>query len=149
LSIDINFSERIWPNREEAKQVLKEYLSYNPLVKLSEDDCFRLFAEVKSKEFIFQYFHELGANTICLTKGKNGVVVSDAKEGLLYQEAIPLDEIKDTTGAGDAFWTGFLYAQLHEYDLTTSITIAQKLAAIKLQNIGKLPDNLEILELIQ
>jgi fructokinase len=38
---------------------------------------------------------------------------------------------------------------LHEYDLTTSITIAQKLAAIKLQNIGKLPDNLEILELIQ
>jgi fructokinase len=149
LSIDINFSERIWPNREEAKQVLKEYLSYNPLVKLSEDDCFRLFAEVKSEEFIFEYFHALGANTICLTKGKNGVVVSDTKEGLLYQEAIPLDEIKDTTGAGDAFWTGFLYAQLHEYDLTTSITIAQKLAAIKLQNIGKLPDNLEILELIQ
>lgn len=149
LSIDINFSERIWPNREEAKQVLKEYLSYNPLVKLSEDDCVRLFAEVNSEEFIFQYFHALGANTICLTKGKNGVVVSDAKEGLLYQEAIPLDEIKDTTGAGDAFWTGFLYAQLHEYDLKTSITIAQKLAAIKLQNIGKLPDNLEILELIQ
>jgi fructokinase len=76
------------------------------------------------------------------------VVVSDAKDGLLYQEAIVLDEIKDTTGAGDAFWTGFLYSQLHEYDLATSITIAQKLAAIKLQNIGILPDNLEILELI-
>jgi fructokinase len=149
LSIDINFSERIWPNREEAKQVIKEYLSYDPLVKLSEDDCYRLFAEVKSEEFIFDYFHVLGATTICLTKGKNGVVVSDVKEGLLFQKAIPLEEIKDTTGAGDAFWTGFLYAQLHEYDLNTSITIAQKLAAIKLQNVGRLPDNLEISKLIQ
>lgn len=149
LSIDINFSERIWPNREEAKQVLKEYLSYNPLVKLSEDDCYRLFAEEKTDEFIFDYFHGLGANTICLTKGKNGVVVSDNKEGLLFQNAIELDEIKDATGAGDAFWTGFLFAQLHNYDLLTSITIAQKLAAIKLQNIGKLPDDIEILELIK
>lgn len=149
LSIDINFSERIWPNREEAKKVLHEYLSYNPLVKLSEDDCYRLFAEDKTDEFIFNYFHALGANTICLTKGKNGVVVSDVNKGLLFQKAIPLDEIKDTTGAGDAFWTGFLYAQLYDYDLVTSITIAQKLAAIKLQNIGKLPDNLEILALIQ
>lgn len=149
LSIDINFSERIWPNREEAKQVLKEYLSYNPLVKLSEDDCYRLFAEEKTDEFIFDYFHGLGANTICLTKGKNGVVVSDVNEGLLFQNAIELDEIKDTTGAGDAFWTGFLFAQLHNYDLITSVTIAQKLAAIKLQNIGKLPDDIEILELIK
>lgn len=149
LSIDINFSERIWPNREEAKQVLKEYLSYNPLVKLSEDDCYRLFAEEKTDEIIFDYFHGLGANTICLTKGKNGVVVSDNKEGLLFQNAIELDEIKDATGAGDAFWTGFLFAQLHNYNLLTSITIAQKLAAIKLQNIGKLPDDIEILELIK
>ena len=149
LSIDINFSERIWPNREEAKQVLKEYLSYNPLVKLSEDDCYRLFAEEKTDEFIFDYFHGLGANTICLTKGKNGVVVSDVNEGLLLQKAIELDEIKDATGAGDAFWTGFLFAQLHNYDLLTSVTIAQKLAAIKLQNIGKLPDDIEILELIK
>lgn len=149
LSIDINFSERIWPNREEAKQVLKEYLSYNPLVKLSEDDCYRLFEEEKTDEFIFDYFHGLGATTICLTKGKNGVAVSDTEEGLLFQKAIELDEIKDTTGAGDAFWTGFLFAQLHNYDLLTSITIAQKLAAIKLQNIGKLPDDIEILELIK
>jgi fructokinase len=53
LSIDINFSERIWPDREEAKQVLKEYLANDPLVKLSEDDCYRLFAEVKSEDYIF------------------------------------------------------------------------------------------------
>ena len=149
LSIDINFSERIWPDREEAKKVLREYLQNDPLVKLSEDDCYRLFAEVKSEDYIFEYFHNLGATTICLTKGKNGVVVSDLKEGLLFQKAMHIDEIKDTTGAGDAFWTGFLYAQIEQKSLNESITIAQKLAAIKLQNVGRLPDNINIKKIIQ
>ncbi|WP_395043055.1 carbohydrate kinase family protein [Flavobacterium sp.] len=145
LSIDINFSERIWPNREEAKQVLAEYLSLNPLVKLSEDDCYRLFSEVKTEDYIFDYFHNLGASRICLTKGKNGVVLSDLEQGLFFQEAMLIEEIKDATGAGDAFWTGFLYAQLHKKDLVESISIAQRLASIKLQNVGRLPDNINIL----
>jgi fructokinase len=149
LSIDINFSERIWPDREEAKSVLKQYLANDPLVKLSEDDCYRLFAAVKSEEYIFDYFHNLGASTICLTKGKNGVVVSDINQGLFFQKAIPIEEVKDTTGAGDAFWTGFLYAQLHQNSLEETITVAQKLAAIKLQNVGRLPENINIKELIQ
>ena len=149
LSIDINFSERIWPDREDAKLVLKEYLANDPLVKLSEDDCYRLFAAVKSEDFIFDYFHNLGATTICLTKGKNGVVVSDLKEGLFFQKAIPIVEVKDTTGAGDAFWTGFLYAQIENKSLEESISIAQKLATIKLQNVGRLPDNIDINKLVQ
>ena len=148
LSIDINFSERIWPNREEAKEVLKSYLALNPWVKLSEDDCFRLFDEVKSEDEIFKYFHQMGAETICLTKGKNGVVLSDKHYGLIFQEANFIEEIKDTTGAGDAFWTGFLFARINHQSLEESITIAQKLAAIKLQNVGRLPDNIQIANLL-
>lgn len=149
LSIDVNFSERIWPDREEAKRVLKQYVANDPLVKLSEDDCYRLFAAVKSEEYIFDYFHGLGASTICLTKGKEGVVVSDVNQGLFFQKAMPIAEVKDTTGAGDAFWTGFLYAQLHGRSLEETITLAQKLAAIKLQNVGRLPDNINIKALLQ
>lgn len=143
-SIDINFSERIWPDREEAKLVLKEYLSTNPLVKLSEDDCYRLFAESKTEDFIFDYFHELGASTICLTKGKDGVVLSDKNFGMFYQKAQQINDIKDATGAGDAFWTGFLYARLMNKDFEETITIAQKLAVLKLRNVGRLPEDINI-----
>jgi fructokinase len=143
-SIDINFSERIWKDREEAKLVLKEYLATDPLVKLSEDDCYRLFSEAKTEDFIFEYFHNLGASTICLTKGKEGVVLSDKEFGLFHQESIPVLEIKDATGAGDAFWTGFLYAQLLNKNFNDTITIAQKLAVLKLQNVGRLPTNIDI-----
>lgn len=143
-SIDINFSERIWPNRDEAKKVLSDYLSTNPFVKLSEDDCYRLFAEAKSEDYIFDYFHGLGASTICLTKGKDGVVLSDREIGIMCKEALQVAEIKDTTGAGDAFWTGFLYAQLQNRNWEETITIAQRLAVLKLQNIGGLPDGINI-----
>jgi fructokinase len=145
-SIDINFSERIWPDRDEAKKVLKEYLSTNPLVKLSEDDCYRLFAASKTEDYIFDYFHELGASTICLTKGKDGVVLSDKEFGMFHQQATRIDDIKDTTGAGDAFWTGFLYARLLGKDFEETITIAQKLAVLKLQNVGRLPEGINIQE---
>ena len=148
-SIDINFSERIWNDREEAKLVLKEYLATDPLVKLSEDDCYRLFSESKTEDFIFEYFHNLGASTICLTKGKEGVVLSDKKFGLFHQKAIPVLEIKDATGAGDAFWTGFLYAQLLNKNFNDTITIAQKLAVLKLQNVGRLPANIDVSSFIE
>jgi fructokinase len=143
-SIDINFSERIWPNREEAKRIIALYLATNPLVKLSEDDCCRYFGETKSEFFILDYFHELGAATICLTKGKDGVILSDKEHGKIHQAALPISEIKDATGAGDAFWTGFLYAQLQQKSFEETLAIAQKLAVLKLQHLGGLPNDVDI-----
>ena len=121
LSIDINFSEKIWNDRQEALTVLSEFLSLDPLVKLSDDDCFRLFNEFKSDEYIFDYFHNLGVSTICLTKGKNGVKLSNVNSGILFQEALKLDHIEDVTGAGDAFWSGFLFAILNKMDYDESM----------------------------
>ncbi len=145
LSIDINFSQKIWSNREEALKILEQYFSYNPLVKISDDDCFRLFDDIKTDAFIFDYFHNLGVTTVCLTKGKDGVKLSDTKEGVFFQEAIPLKNVKDATGAGDAFWTGFLFAKLQNKSLEQCLVIAQKLASIKLQNVGRLPENRDII----
>jgi len=146
LSIDINYSEKIWNDRDEALAVLIEFLSLDPLVKLSDDDCFRLFNEYKSDDYIFNYFHNLGVSTICLTKGKNGVKLSNINSGILFQEALKLDHVEDVTGAGDAFWSGFLFAVLNKLDFYECLTIAQKLASIKLQNIGVLPENIDLLK---
>jgi fructokinase len=144
LSIDINYSDKIWADRTEMQQVIEEYLSYNPLVKVSDDDCFRIFNESKTDDDIFKYFHSLGANTVCLTKGKNGVKLSDKISGILFAEPIKIDKIIDTTGAGDAFWSGFLFSKLQNKSWLECLSFAQKIAVIKLQNIGGLPDNIDL-----
>ena len=74
------------------------------------------------------------------------MILSDFKEGIIRHDALQIKEVKDTTGAGDAFWTGFLYAQLHHKNFDETISIAQKLAAIKLQNVGRLPENINLID---
>ncbi|NER18126.1 carbohydrate kinase family protein [Spongiivirga citrea] len=145
LSIDINYSEKIWPERAEAIQCIKQYCSLNPLIKISEDDMERLFKKQLSHEEIFSFFHDLGVEVICLTLGSKGVKASHKKEGTITLPAIKIEKIMDATGAGDAFWSGFLFAYLKENSLEHCLKTALKLAALKLQNVGRLPENVDVL----
>ena len=102
------------------------------------------YLESKTEDFIFDYFHDMGASTICLTKGIEGIVLCDKKQVLFHQKAISVPNIKDVASAGDAFWTGFLYSHLSNKNFNDTITISQKLAGLKLQNIGRLPVDIYI-----
>ncbi|RMB56796.1 sugar kinase [Dokdonia sinensis] len=146
LSIDLNYSPRIWPDRDQALQSFKEYCSYNPLVKVSEDDMERLFGKRKSHQEIFDFFHnEMNVDIVCLTLGKDGVTLSRKREENISLPAARVDKILDATGAGDAFWSGFLFAYSKDFELERCLKIALSLAAIKLQNVGRLPQNVDLL----
>lgn len=145
LSIDINYSERIWPEREVAMKIIKDYCSLNPLVKISGDDMVRLFKKKLSHREIFDFFHDLGADTVCLTLGSRGVKASEKGKGAISLPAIKVEKILDATGAGDAFWSGFLFAWIKKKPLEQSLRTALVLAALKLQNVGRLPENVDVL----
>ena len=145
LSIDINYSNKIWSDREEAHQIICQYCAYNPLVKISEDDILRLFGEEKSHSEVFEYFHSLNVDIICLTMGKKGVKLSQKGKSLINLPAIKINKVMDATGAGDAFWSGFLFAHIKGLSVQECLNVALKLAALKLQNVGRLPDNINIL----
>ena len=111
LSIDLNYSSKIWNIQLDYMSIIKEYLSYNPLVKISEDDCLRFFNKKLNESEIFDFFHQSGVEMVCLTKGAEGVSLS-FNYNILYKKAPYLPYIIDATGAGDAFWSGFLIAYL-------------------------------------
>lgn len=140
LSIDINYSEKIWPDRHEALAAIKQYCSLEPLVKVSQDDMDRLYGRDLSHDEIFSNLHELGAKTVCLTLGKDGAKLSELGNPILELSALKVDRIMDATGAGDAFWSGFLFAWLRGKSNETCMETALKMAAIKLQNVGRIPD---------
>ncbi|MFP2996779.1 carbohydrate kinase [Spongiivirga sp. MCCC 1A20706] len=144
LSIDINYSEKIWPDRQNAIQCIKEYCALNPLVKISEDDMQRLFKKKLNHTEIFEFFHELGVEIVCLTLGSKGVKASH-NNTIISLPAIKIEKIMDATGAGDAFWSGFLFAYIKKNPLEHCLKTALRLAALKLQNVGRLPENVDVL----
>lgn len=145
LSIDVNYSDKIWNNKQEALEVIKAYCKFNPLVKISEDDMLRLFGSSLPHDEIFNFFHKEGVKTVCLTLGSKGVKLSQINKELIEMPAIRIDKVSDTTGAGDAFWSGFLFAHIKNKPIKECLEIALKLAALKLQNVGRLPDNINVL----
>jgi fructokinase len=145
LSIDINYAKKLWTSHEDAIKVIKDYCRFNPLIKISEDDMLRLFEKELPHEDIFKFFHDLGVETICLTLGSKGVKLSQKGNGIIQLPAMKIEQVMDATGAGDAFWSGFLYAYLKEKPIEECLKVALKLAALKLQNVGRLPNNIDVL----
>ncbi|WNH14326.1 carbohydrate kinase family protein [Thalassobellus suaedae] len=145
LSIDVNYAKKLWESQEQALQVIKAYCKFNPLVKISEDDMLRLFEQKLPHEDIFNFFHSEGVETVCLTLGSKGVKLSQKGKEVIQLPAIQIDVVQDATGAGDAFWSGFLFAYIKEKPIEKCLEVALQLAALKLQNVGRLPDNINIL----
>lgn len=145
LSIDVNYAKKLWKSKKKAFEVIKAYCKYNPLVKISEDDMLRLFEKKMPHNEIFDFFHSEGVDIVCLTLGSEGVKLSQKGKEVIQLPAMKVDKIMDATGAGDAFWSGFLFAYIQKKPIETCLEVALKLAALKLQNVGRLPDNINIL----
>ncbi|MVM34306.1 carbohydrate kinase [Spirosoma sp. HMF4905] len=143
VTIDANYAPTIWPDRDQAWRVLTDYFAAGALVKVSEDDAERLYGSPQTPERILSDFHKMGATTICLTLGPNGSLVS--YDGGAKQARIPGKKIDvvDVTGAGDAYWAGFLTAYLDGYAPGNCAHAGAALAKMKLTRQGPLPDKVD------
>jgi fructokinase len=141
ISLDPNYSPQLWPDRDEALQVLASLYPLVTFTKPSLDDARRLFGEGYSPGEYIDRFHKLGAATVVLSMGTEGVLLSDghAKQHIATHQL----SVVDATGAGDAFWAGFLMALLDKYPLRACVQIGQMIAEIKLQRIGPLPKSID------
>ena len=146
VSLDPNYSNRIWPNHKEARRVLEEMYRYVEITKPSLDDAERIFSREYEPEQYVQMFHDLGAEKVILTMGKEGILISENGNLLGHVPTRPV-EVRDATGAGDAFWAGFLISMLDGSPLLRCALFARELVELKLQRVGPLPLEIDRQEL--
>ncbi len=135
ISLDPNYNPPIWPNREEAQGVLQRLFRYATFTKPSLDDAARLFGPGDHPEHYVDRYHEMGARTVVLTMGNEGSLFSDGGSEKHYVPA-RIVEVADATGAGDAFWAGFLIALLDGKPPEHCVWFAREIAARKLTTVG-------------
>lgn len=130
LSLDPNYHPGLWYSRDEALAVLRDLYPRITLTKPSLDDAVRLFGPGDVPEGYIDRFHTLGAQTVVLTMGAAGVWLSTAA-GRSFIPPLRYT-ITNATGAGDAFWAGFLLAWLDACDGHTCVRFAQEATRRKL-----------------
>jgi sugar/nucleoside kinase (ribokinase family) len=135
VSLDPNYGPRVWPDKEEAWEVLAEVIPYVTIVKPSLEDARRLFDCNMDDETLklscLNEFHDLGAEVVVFTSSGGVVTVSD---GSTIEQLGPLTrvEVKNVTGARDSFWAGLLVAHLDGNDWPTCVKFADEVAKVKL-----------------
>lgn len=141
VSLDPNYNPPIWPDREEARGVLSTLFRYVRLTKPSLDDARRLFGPGETPEAYVARYHELGAEIVVFTMGAEGILLSEPQE-TTHIPASPVD-VMDATGAGDAFWAGFLVALLDGNAPKQCARFAREVARRKLAQVGPLEDEID------
>lgn len=145
VCFDPNFHDMIWEKDEDGREYIKSILSKVQIVKPSEDDAKRLFGE-DTPENQIEKFLELGVKLVIMTLGKEGAIVSNGTEIKRFETKA--DEVIDTTGAGDAFWSGFYAAIVTGHTIEQAVDIGLSVSAYKLKFTGAVV-NLPKLELIK
>jgi sugar/nucleoside kinase (ribokinase family) len=148
LSIDANYAQKIWKNQAQAQATVEKYCSMGALVKVSDIDWERLYNQkLTDYKAAAAHFLTLGAREVCVTLGGDGCYVASPTEAFFLPARKV--EVKDTTGAGDAFWSGYLTAWCDGYSLHQKAQAARRMAELKLAYFGPLPSKVEKSEIYE
>jgi sugar/nucleoside kinase (ribokinase family) len=124
------------PGRQQlSSNKIKEALEKSDITVMNQKEASLLTKISCDKEKnIFKKFDQWTKGICIMTKGINGVSVSDGE--FLYKAKSLKTKVKDETGAGDSFASGFVAEYIRSNDITSSIQFAMANSSANLEKIG-------------
>ena len=149
ISYDPNYRKNLWGNRSDAIDIMKSIFPFADMVKVSDEELVLLYGKGVSYEYGANEIHKAGVKLVLVTLGSKGVYYS-AKTGNFAATGImgvPDVKVADTTGAGDSFTGGLLYALSRHSDifdftkesLESDIKFANAVASLCVTKRGAIP----------
>ncbi|NLM13325.1 MAG: sugar kinase [Epulopiscium sp.] len=133
ICFDPNYHPMIWDKEEDGTEYVKSIIHKVDIIKPSEDDAERLFGKDSPRNQIDKYL-DLGAKLVIMTLGDEGAIVSNGQETIKFYTLAT--EVVDTTGAGDAFWSGFYAGIVKGYTIREALDLGFAVSAYKLKYLG-------------
>ncbi|HEX8973894.1 MAG TPA: carbohydrate kinase family protein [Patescibacteria group bacterium] len=122
-NISLAFNPRQKTIHDDAKKII-ETISNVELLFVNKDEAIEIVSvvngieksELNDEKYLVEQLEKMGAKIVVLTDGTRGAWGFDGKE-FLHADAL-LREAVDTTGAGDAFTSGFFAAHIKGKELS-------------------------------
>ena len=108
----------------------KELLDKITYITANRSECETIFGTDNIEECVAQY-----PNKLIVTLGKNGVMYHNGVE-VVHTEGLDIDNVEDTTGAGDTFNGNLAAALVKGYSLKEAVVRAQFASSMKIQKKG-------------
>ncbi len=105
VAYDPNYRISLWESEDRAKKEMQEAANFADLIKISDEET-KLLTGESDCEKAAKKLIENGAVIVAVTLGKDGAYIQ-TKYGGKYISGFAANAV-DATGAGDAFWGGFL-----------------------------------------
>jgi fructokinase len=120
VAYDPNYRAALWQSEEQAKEQMRSVVPLADMIKISDEETQLLTGE-KQPEDAAAALCAKGVKVAAVTLGAEGALVMAGGK----TAAVPGFKCKavDTTGAGDSFWGGFLYAFLKSGKTPDSVTV--------------------------
>ncbi|MFH1538937.1 MAG: sugar kinase [bacterium] len=113
VSFDVNYRAKLWKPAAAAK-TLTPLIQNSTLLIMTLDDAATVFKLKGEPEQVARAIKKrFRAGVVVLTMGGAGALSWDG-ENLLHEPVLPLREVVDRLGAGDAFTAGMIYGYLRK-----------------------------------
>lgn len=134
IAFDPNIRPRLWSSPEEIRDTVSEMASLTDIALPSFDDEAAQWDDWSPDDTIAR-FMSVGAREVVVKNGSGRVRFGS--EGEVGDcDTPPVDDIRDTTGAGDAFNAGYLSARMMGCPPRQAVSVGQKLSALVIQHFG-------------
>lgn len=131
---DNNFRRRSWPDIAEARTAFEAMYRITDIALPSADDDRQLFDD-ESNDAAIERLRSWGIGEIVLKRGGDGSLVAD-DSGETHVPPLLVDDVVDTTAAGDSFNAGYLAARFGGASPADAARNGSKLAALVVQHRG-------------
>ncbi|PJG84158.1 sugar kinase [Caviibacterium pharyngocola] len=134
IIFDSNYRPKLWENAAEAQYYYAELLKMVDVALVTFDDEQLLWGDLNEQASL-ERLASYGIGKIVLKQGKCGAILwQNGKQEPV--STIAVENVVDTTSAGDAFNAGFLQGYLSGKDLVTCCQQGNQLAGIVIQHKG-------------
>ncbi len=134
IFFDNNYRARQWPDAVDAMRAFERMYRLTDVALPTADDEYELFGD-KSEQDVIERLLSYGIPEIVLKQGPAGCVVVSS-EGQESVPTKPVDQVVDTTAAGDSFNAGYVGARLGGGDPREAASNGNRIAGVVVQHRG-------------